>query len=200
MWGWVMKQFYLIFVGLVLLLYGSGCGSQLAPANTLLAPPTPTPCVPTPVLYRVNCGDVAYTDSCSNAWAADQAYASGLWGYQNVGSIGGPGTTPIGNTTDDPLFYKERYAATLEYRFDVAAGNYDVTLWFCEGYFTAANKRVFDVVVEGVSFAASLDVFSLVGAKKAYSLSGNVPVSDGTLNIVMTATADNAQINAIEVK
>ncbi len=190
-----------IFFSLFLALAALGCrssSSDLTPQNPQLVPPTPTPCVPTAALYRVNCGDLAYTDYCGNVWAADQAYST--WGYATVGSIGGPGTSSIEDTLSDPLFYKERYAPTLEYRFDVSAGTYQVVLWFSEGYFTAPGSRIFSVVVEGVSFASALDVFSQVGGKRAYSLSGSVPVSDGTLNIVMTASADNAEINAIEVK
>jgi hypothetical protein len=192
-----MTKIYIHGLGLAtaLLLCG-GCGSHLSPSNSLYLPP---PCSNT-ALFRVNCGAVLYKDSCGNNWAADQAYTPGAWGYFTVGTVGGPGVTGIANTPSAPLFYKERYGTPLEYRFDVPAGTYNVTLYFSESYWTSTGKRSFSVVVEGVTFAASMDLFALAGKNSAYVLTGPVPVLDGTLNIVMTATLDNALIDAIEVK
>jgi hypothetical protein len=179
----------------------SGCGSQISSSNPLLSPPTPTPCAASAAQFRVNCGDPAsYTDKCGNVWVPDQLYSLGGWGYVAAGSSGGPGTTAISGTLDDPLFYKERYATNLEYRFTLPNGSYQVTLWFSEGYWTAPAKRVFSVVVEGVTLAPALDCYAVAGAKTATSLSATVPLSDGVLNVILAASADNAQINAIEVK
>lgn len=187
---------------LALLGLATGCGTQLSPANTLLQPPPPTPCVPTTAVQRVNCGDAAFSDSCGNLWAADQAYTLGGWGYVTppTSSVGGVGTGSIGGTVEDGLFLKERYAASLEYRFTVPNATYQVTMKFCEGYFTGPGQRSFGVVAEGVNMASGLDLYAQAGPKNAYELSSPVTVSDGILNIVMTASADNALVNAIEIK
>ncbi|MES2202006.1 MAG: malectin domain-containing carbohydrate-binding protein [candidate division FCPU426 bacterium] len=194
-----MRYLILCFLGCAALGSWIGCGSQLAPVNSMLIAPTLTPCAP-PAVRRINCGDNAYTGYCSAHWSADQPYSGNSWGYVGTTSVGGPGGPPILNTNDQPLFYKERYASTLEYDVDVPAGSYNVTLWFSEGYWTASGKRVFDVVVEGVTVVSGLDVFAVAGPKTAYAVNTIATVSDGTLNIVLTASADNAEINAIEVR
>ena len=40
--------------------------------------------------------------------------------------------------------------ATLEYRFPVANGNYNITLKWAEIYYTNPNRRAFNVIVNGV--------------------------------------------------
>jgi hypothetical protein len=206
------KQLILSALGLALLL--QACGSQYSPLNPQLEPP---PCVPPPALFRVNCGDLAYLNSgCGSgvSWAADQVYSSGSWGRfggTNVGS-GIPAGTAVPGTSDDPLFYKGAIGSPIEYRFDVPSGSYSVTLYFLEDFWGApgnpggAGSRIFSVQVEGVTLAASFDIFAVAGARTAYSLStpAPVPVSDGTLNVVLTVVPPsvdgNATINAIEVK
>ncbi|WP_317175596.1 malectin domain-containing carbohydrate-binding protein, partial [Pontibacter beigongshangensis] len=65
-----------------------------------------------------------------------------------------------------------------------ASGSYTVKLHFVEPYFTASNKRVFDVAVEGKKVLSGYDVHGEAGFGKAVVKTfSNVSVTDGTLNI-----------------
>ena len=86
---------------------------------------------------------------------ADRAYsAANTYGYTLPGNAFTYSTgSAIANTVDDTLYQSERYwnASGGGYRFDVPNGQYQVDLKFAEIYQTAAGRRVFDVVIEGVT-------------------------------------------------
>lgn len=109
------------------------------------------------------------------------------------------GSQAVSGTSDPTLYRTERYARTLAYNVPVANGTYTVTLDFAEMYFTGTGQRVFNVTLEGQTVLRDFDIFALAGAKAAVQRSFVVSVSDATLNIVGTASVNNAKFSAIEI-
>jgi N-acetylneuraminic acid mutarotase/glucose/arabinose dehydrogenase len=97
------------------------------------------------------------------------------------------------------LYQTERYAPTLTYNVPVPNGNYEVTLYFAEIYFNAAGQRVFDVSIEGQTVLQNFDIWALAGQFAAVQRTFVVTVTNGVLNIVGTATVDNAKFSAIQI-
>src|SRR5207248_3308467 len=95
----------------------------------------------------------------------------------------------------------ERYGKTFSYAVSVPNGTYSVTLKFAEIYWTAAGRRVFNVAINGKTVLTNFDILAQPGAAPNTALDKNfsTTVTNGTLSIVFTTVADNAQINAIEV-
>lgn len=82
----------------------------------------------------------------------------------------------------------------------VTNGTYTVTLDFAEVYWTAAGKRVFNVTIEGQPVLQNFDIYAAAGgAQIAWQRSFSATVNDGVLNIVGTASVDQAKFSAIEV-
>lgn len=171
------------------------------PTATPTATPTPTP-TPTPYVQRVNAGGPVYTDTMGRIWAADQAWAAGSWGY--VGSTSAKSATKnaVSHTDDDPLYQRYR-EGSIEYRFTVPNGSYDVRLRWAEMVATAAGQRVMSVSIEGIVAEPSLDVFVRAGGRYLAwdGLYTDIPVSDGVLNIVLSKVGGryNPMIAGIEV-
>ncbi len=97
------------------------------------------------------------------------------------------------------MYQTERYAATLTYQIPVANGTYEVTLDFAEMFFTAAGKRIFNVSLEGQTVLPNFDIWALAGRYAAVQRAFVVTVTDGMLNIVATASVDNAKFSAIQI-
>lgn len=157
-------------------------------------PPTATSTVTftataVPTALRIDCGGPGYFDG-TNTWIADAYFSGG-----NTGST----TDAIGLTTADVLYQTERYG-TFSYDIPVADGTYEVTLKFCEFYFSAPLDRYFDVSIEGSAVLDNLDVLNMAGFENAYDRVFTVTVSDGVLNIQFTGVKDNATIDAIQVR
>jgi hypothetical protein len=153
---------------------------------------------PTDAIWRVNAGGGAYTDSMGNQWSADQPHKPGGWGY----SGGKPYSTsdPIANTNDASLYQSERYG-TFGYHFDVPNGVYDITLHFAEIYWTGADQRLFDVLIEGAVALDAYDIYRAVGHDVATSLTfPSVVVDDGRLNIEFVPVKNSPKVSAIEIQ
>jgi len=150
---------------------------------------------------RVNAGGNSYTDTSGNTWSADQQYSSGGWGYVSEGSTSTT-SNAISGTTDDTLYQSMRRRNTLEYRFTVPNGDYDVTLKFAEIQNTVGSgDRVFDVDIESTRVMNDADIYSLAGGRyRAYDQTFPTTVSDGVLNILFTRAggwSDPAMVSAI---
>src|SRR5579871_780059 len=175
-----------------------------APCGALTCSPTPTstatPLQPSacasPVL-RVNCAGGQYV-SGGITWVADQAYATGSWGYVS-GTAATSITNTINGTTSPGLYQTERYGTPLEYKFTVPNGNYELILRFVEQHWTSANSRIFSVAVNGNTVISNLDIYAKVGQYYAYPQTFVVPVATGLIDIVGTATVDNAEITGIDI-
>jgi beta-glucosidase len=171
--------------------------SAVTPTPTPASTVTPTP-TPTPLTYlkKVNCGGLA-----ADGLEADQAYASGSWGYT--------GFTDKYATTDtvSPDFgypsgiKTERWGAG-SYKFDLPNGNYTVKLYFAELYHNAAGLRKFNVAIEGVTKLSNYDIYADAGGhdKGVEKVFSNLSVSDGQLNIDFTNITDNGKIDVIVVQ
>ncbi|MCI0514859.1 T9SS type A sorting domain-containing protein, partial [candidate division KSB1 bacterium] len=149
-------------------------------------------------VQRVNCGSTTpYTDPAGLPWEADRAYSSGSWGYSTGNTYAT--THPIGNTNQDVLYQTERWAPDLRYRFDVPNGNYQVNLHFAEIYYSRVGARIFDINLEGNLVLDNYDLYREVGHDVATTKSFQVTVSDGHLDIELTASVDAGKLSALEV-
>ncbi|WP_410505547.1 malectin domain-containing carbohydrate-binding protein [Hymenobacter sp. HDW8] len=103
------------------------------------------------------------------------------------------------------MYQTERSGKNFGYSFPVSSGKqYRVVLHLAEIYFTQANKRVFDVKLEGTRVLDNYDIFAKVGANTATTETFTVTVADDALNLDFSSlTADgglnNAKIAALEV-
>jgi len=152
-----------------------------------------------PYSQRVNCGGSSHQDAASRTWAADKTYAADSWGY--VDGTGETTADAIAGTTEDEL-YQDQREQNFEYKFDLANGDYDVTLYFAEIEKTQSLHRKFDVTVEGSLELNDYDIYTAAGGHDVVTSETftDVTVSDGTLNIVFDDVADRAMCAAIYVR
>eukprot|EP00276_Gloeochaete_wittrockiana_P009551 CAMPEP_0184666882 /NCGR_PEP_ID=MMETSP0308-20130426/64391_1 /TAXON_ID=38269 /ORGANISM="Gloeochaete witrockiana, Strain SAG 46.84" /LENGTH=1532 /DNA_ID=CAMNT_0027111749 /DNA_START=223 /DNA_END=4818 /DNA_ORIENTATION=+ len=102
-----------------------------------------------------------------------------------------------------PIYTAERYSTNMTYILPVpAAGVFDVTLYFTEPYFWAANQRRFSVSLNGVQVIKNQDTFALVGHDVPYLVLFPNVVADPSQPIVLTftSTINNANVAALTVK
>ncbi|MDS0295603.1 malectin domain-containing carbohydrate-binding protein [Halogeometricum luteum] len=160
------------------------------------------------VVFAVNAGGSEYTAVDGTVYEADTNFDGGS--AFSTGSAGTPSTPEIGNTEDDPLYRTERYGDPFSYDIPVSeSGTYEVTLQFAEIYQGVSSNdgdadqigdRVFSANVEGGEVELDeYDLYADVGALNATEKTYTVEVTDGTLNIDFSASADNAKISAIKV-
>ncbi len=149
------------------------------------------------VVTRVNAGGLGFTDSGGRTWYDDQGFSSG----STLGS-----GNPIAGTTDDILYQSERFdssasGANLEYAFEVAAGEYEVTLHFAETFagITGPGQRVFDITAEGTLAVDDLDIFARVGGNAALEVKFPVRVTDGVLQLIFLHGIQNPKVCGIEI-
>ncbi len=155
------------------------------------------------------------------AFVSTSAQAAGVWlADPGAGGICGPSensVTAVFGTADGPLYVGEVFGDPLVCNIGVGAlqpGSYDVTLHFAEIYFgpgcpgggSGTGARVFDVQLEGAKVETNLDLFAIGKCIAASSGTGSpvirkhrVVINDGTLNISMSASVDNAKISAIQL-
>ncbi len=163
-------------------------GNNPTPTPTAAPSPTSTPTPTAPIL--INCGGPTYLDSAGQLWSADMDFVGGST-FSTTHSITG---------TSDPTLYKtERYAPTLTYNIPVINNTCTVTLYFAEIYFNGPGERVFDVSIEGQTVLQNFDIWAVVGQFAALQQTFVVTVTDGVLNIVGTASVNNAKFSAIQV-
>jgi hypothetical protein len=124
----------------------------------------------------------SHVDVSGDTWQPDRAYRAGSSGYLGSSTVV---TTrkPIAGTNDQARLADARENA-YEYRFDgLADGVYTVELDFAELKNAKPNKRVFDVLVEGVEVLPSMDIALEVGSFTATNRTYTVRVTDGQLNV-----------------
>ncbi|MGR4878487.1 S8 family serine peptidase [Streptomyces sp. LARHCF249] len=126
--------------------------------------------------------DSAGTDVLGDGWSPDRKYTAGSYGYQGSTSARTTSRTIAG--TDDQRLFRNAREGMYEYRFDnVPNGTYTVELGFAELSSTRPNKRVFDVLAEGVQVLPSLDISLEAGTYTALTRTYTVKVTDGVLNV-----------------
>jgi hypothetical protein len=155
-----------------------------------------------PFALRINAGGGQYVGEGCQVWQADTYYQNG-----STYSISGAN---IGGTNNDELYRSERYGGApgtppLTYAIPVPNGTYRVRLHFAEIWHGVSNtngagSRVFDVSVENALVLDDFDVYAAAfGAQQAVVKEFQTTVSDGVLNLSLSASVDNAKISAIEV-
>jgi len=141
------------------------------------------------VVFAVNSGGGAYRSSEGVHFTADLNVRGGnTFSDQSV----------IAGTDDGPLFHVYRFG---EFAYDIPLpnGRYEVTLYFAETYFNAANRRVFDVTIEDKPVLQNLDVWKELGRNTALEKTFPVEVTDGKLNIAFSGTVNHATLSGIKI-
>ncbi len=156
--------------------------------------PTPTPtstptATPAPTGFTAVAGGSSFTDSTGIAYQADSRF---------VGGSTASTTAAISGTVDDYLYQHERFG-NFYYDIPVANGTYSIVLKFAEIYWTAAGRRVFNVLVNGTTAISNLDIFAKVGINTAYDVVLPVTVTNGMIKIQFVTVADNAKVSAIQI-
>src|SRR5215213_5819503 len=145
---------------------------------------------PADLVAGVNVGGlVGYTDKDTGVYYRPDGASNPskfLSGTSKVTDV----TALVAKTTDDTIYQSVRTGKNFEYDIPIpTAGAYAVELLFDETYWSAAGKRVFDVLLEGQEVVSNLDVYAAAGGKNvAYNLTKTVTVTDGMLNIRFDAS------------
>ncbi|MFC2091770.1 malectin domain-containing carbohydrate-binding protein, partial [Elusimicrobiota bacterium] len=157
---------------------------------------------------RINCNGNSYVDVSSRTYASDTAYSGDtLMGYVNGGSTEAV-VDPISSTEDDIIYQSNRYG-NLEYRFDLPAGVYNITLKFAETYWNTSGQRIFNVYLQdldddnrGIKVLTGFDIFDAASGKNTAvdRVFENITVNEGNLKITFEGIVDNACISAIEIE
>ena len=152
--------------------------------------PEPEPAI------RINAGGEDYTDLNGNLWYADQYFSGG-----ELHST----SDSINRTELDPIYQTERYLKDLSYDIPVNNGLYSVNLHFAEIHFNGPNQRNFDITIEE-EVVSDLDIYA--STKNAFdpghdtALVVNFPqvqVTDGIIDIDLSASVNNSKISGIEI-
>lgn len=160
-----------------------------------------------PGSIRIYPGGSNYTDTNSNVWSPD-AGATGVtisppsgngdWTYTTTAQI---------NATSDPTLYQsERAGPSFSYTFtNLPAGFYTVTLKFAEIFYQQAQKRAFDVSINGAQVITDLDIVADAGGPDTADdkIFRNIPSVNGEIILQFTGAAlypdQNAKIDATEI-
>ncbi|MCD6374355.1 MAG: family 16 glycosylhydrolase [Caldisericaceae bacterium] len=145
---------------------------------------------------RINVGG----DSLGSFLADQEWQPNRLYGFED-GYIDEWEQHPeIANTKMDSLFWTAR-RELVNYRVRLSDGLYRVKLWLAENKFQQAGERVFDVLVNGRTVAANLDLFKWFGFRTAGEITADsVLVTDGLLTLHFTARVGQTVLNAIEIE
>ena len=114
---------------------------------------------------------------------------------------------PIDGTTFDKMYHSERNALTGDFSYAIPAletgRTYKIVMHFAELYFTDAEKdaekRVFDVVLEGETVLNDFDLVKEVGAFTATEYSFERVITDGSIDVEIISKSDYGKINGLEV-
>lgn len=137
---------------------------------------------------RVNCGGPAMTDSNGNAWSADSA--------RNTATT----MAPIANTNMPALYQKESWSTgTLKYQFSVPNGAVTVKLRFAEIYLTQRGQRLFNIVINGVTVEANVDILVQAQPNTAFDATYPVNVTNGQVTVQIVPLTGAAKLSGLEI-
>lgn len=160
---------------------------------------------------HVNCAGRDYLDPQGTLWRADHVYSPLMgWGYVDAPAdahwLSG---APVRKTDRPALFQSVRYGAggTLTYRFDVPDGAYTLGFLTAEMYYGVegrsggAGTRVFSLSAEGKTLLRDFDPTAAAGPATAMEkVFTGIPVDDGRLELVFTASRDFPAVCALWLK
>ncbi|MEU5060209.1 MULTISPECIES: S8 family serine peptidase [unclassified Streptomyces] len=138
------------------------------------------------------------TDLRGDTWGPDQAYKAGSYGY--IGTGGTPSTNKDITGTNEQELYRTARTGAQEYRFDnVPNGVYRIELGFAEVSGTKPGARVVDLLAEGKEYVSNLDIALEAGTFTALDKTITVKVTDGQLNVRLSAIHGKSLVNSIRV-
>jgi glucose/arabinose dehydrogenase len=138
---------------------------------------------------RIRAGGGAFKDSLGNQWSGDAFFKGGS--FFSV-------TNPVKGTPDTALYQSERFG-NFGYRIPVRNGLYILRLHFAELWHKNPSERIFHVNAEGTTVLSNLDLYKNAGLLNAWIWSGNIRVSDGSLDLDFLPVKENPKVAAIEV-
>ena len=145
------------------------------------------------ITIAINSGGGSYNGQNGINYLADQSFVGG-------GTDAFP-NNPVAGTEDDALYNFARSKGDFSgYNIEVANGNYLVLFHLAETFFTSDNQRVYDLTLEGVTVLDDIDLHEESGGRwVALERVFSASVSDGVLNIDVSASINNPLINGIVV-
>ncbi|WP_164018033.1 malectin domain-containing carbohydrate-binding protein [Pyxidicoccus trucidator] len=177
-------------LGLMGAVWLAACGGSEALEE---APPSTQEQALAPVTLpiRINSGGGAFTDTYGRLWQADTAYSGGQ-AFQT--------TAPIAGTENDGLYQSLRIGDGVSYSIPVPGpGIYTVQFLLIEPEPSPQAVRRMQVLAEYETHV--YDYRDLVTPLRAYTLSFDVPVRDGHLNLWLRAIPGSPPpgVSAVEV-
>lgn len=143
---------------------------------------------------RINAGG-----SATGSFSADRYFTTGNT-YANSASIS---TTGVSNAGPVAVYQSERYGNSFGYGFSGMSGGsmHKVRLHFAEIYWTAADRRVFNVSINGAAALSNFDIFKAAGAANVAVVRDFDVAADasGKIAIKFATVRDNAKVSAIEI-
>lgn len=108
-------------------------------------------------------------------------------------------TDSVSNANGSSVMQSERYG-DYSYEIPVLEGTYSVEMHFVEMYHEDSGLRSFDISVENEQIETNLDLYATAGHDSLYTLtSSSLRVTDGTLNITLSANTDAGTIAGFAV-
>ena len=146
---------------------------------------------PDNVLAAINVGGNGLDVQMDNIWYEPNRFVTGAEPYSTTDSVAGANSSVI--TT-------EGYGEDITIDIPLSNQWVSVDLSFAEMYQTELGQRAFSVSIEGDEVLTNVDVFGEVGHDVLWQPGPYVVrVTDGSLNIRLTSTIDNATISAVLV-
>jgi predicted SAM-dependent methyltransferase len=146
-----------------------------------------------------------YLNAGSNV-AANHAGFSFEGDQKNSSYYNSSSTFSNSSASKDALFQTERSAKNLRYSIPVPNGKYTVKtyhneLWFGKsGPSAKAGRRVFDISLEGKLVKKSFDLFLATSNKQTVLVFEQVEVTDGFLNLDLSASENNATVSGVSIE
>ena len=154
------------------------------------------------IFRGINCGTLLnFTSALRDTFSGDQEYTviSGM-GYQGTNMETPAQDRFIGGAAGYDSLFHYRREGDFSYLFDVPNGTYAVTLFLSEKTYHWYDFRVMDVIVEGDTTAAGLDIFWETGRSYAWPVRVLTDCADGQINIDFPAGAGEACLSAVSVR
>lgn len=142
-----------------------------------------------PLAIRINAGGAAHIDPAGHRWSADRHFTGGRT-YRTNGAV---------DSATPEIDRSERFG-DAGYTVPVPAGRYRVRLHVTEIYWSAPDKRLFDIDVEGARLATRLDLVATSGPRRTQLLETVVTVDDGAVDVRLRTVRDNASITGLEIQ
>ena len=167
----------------------NSAGASAASGEASATPVVP----PLSAVIQINSGGGA-----SGSFSADGSFAGGST-YSTSAAVS---TAGVANAAPPAVYQSERYGNFVYTLPSLTPGaSYTLRLHFAEIYWTAANQRLFNVTINGVSVLTSFDIFQTAGGKNK-AVVETFPVTadaSGKVTVIFTSIKDNAKLSGLEL-